>query len=212
MVIRNIFLLFSFFLISFLGYGQGSIHKKADKAFASGELIKAKELYKKAYTRSNERREKTEISFKMANCAMYLEEYKLAESYYKRTIKLRYIEMFGDPIVIFYLGEALKGQAKYDEAIIKFEEYASKDGSDQKMANDAIESCKMAKDWISSLSRYKVQNVQKLNSKYEDFSPAFGDKKNEVLFFSSSREEAVGKEKSGQTDEDFTDIFAIKYV
>ena len=207
MVIRNIFLLFSFCLISFLGYGQGSIHKKADKAFNAGELIKAKELYKKAYTRSNERKEKTEISFKMANCAMYLEEYKLAESYYKRTIKLRYIEMFGDPIVIFYLGEALKGQQKYDEAIVKFEEYALKDGSDQNMANEAIESCEMAKDWISTLSRYKVQNVQKINSRYEDFSPAFGDKKNEVLFFSSSREEAVGKEKSGQTDEDFTDIF-----
>ena len=122
MVIRNIFLLFSFCFISFLGYGQveynpGSIHKKADKAVDSGEYYKATDLYKKAYTRSDERVEKTEISFKMANCAMFVGNYKQAETYYKRTIKLRYIEMFNDPMVMFLLGNALKAQEKYDEAI-----------------------------------------------------------------------------------------------
>ena len=207
MVIRNIFFLFFFFLVSSSLYGQGSIYKKANKAFETGEYYKARELYKKAYTRSNERKEKTEISFKMANCAMLMGDYKLAESYYKRTIKLRYIEMFGNPIVIFNLAEALKGQEKYDEAIEKFQEYSLKEGADQKMANEAIESCEMSKDWISSLSRYKVQNVQKLNSRYNDFSPAFGDKKNEILFFTSSREEAVGKTKNEQTNQDFSDIF-----
>ena len=207
MVIRNIFFLFFFFLVSSSLYGQGSIYKKANKAFDTGEYYKARELYKKAYTRSNERKEKTEISFKMANCAMLMGDYKLAESYYKRTIKLRYIEMFGNPIVIFNLAEALKGQEKYDEAIEKFQEYSLKEGADQKMANEAIESCEMSKDWISSLSRYKVQNVQKLNSRYNDFSPAFGDKKNEILFFTSSREEAVGKAKNEQTNQDFSDIF-----
>merc|ERR1712072_1039754 len=110
----------------------------------------------------------TEISFKMANCAMLMGDYKLAESYYKRTIKLRYIEMFGDPIVIYNLAQALKGQEKYDEAIEKFQEYSLKEGADKKMALEAIESCEMSKDWISSLSRYKVQNVQKLNSRYND--------------------------------------------
>ena len=75
MVIRNVFILFLFCFISFIGYGQveytpGSIHKKADKAFDGGEYYKATELYKKAYTRSSERMEKTEISFKMAKCAM----------------------------------------------------------------------------------------------------------------------------------------------
>ena len=128
MVIRNIFFLFFFFLVSSSLYGQGSIYKKANKAFDTGEYYKARELYKKAYTRSNERKEKTEISFKMANCAMLMGDYKLAESYYKRTIKLRYIEMFGNPIVIFNLAEALKGQEKYDEAIEKFQEYSLKCG------------------------------------------------------------------------------------
>ena len=173
MVLRNIFFLFFFLILSSSLYGQGSIYKKANKAFDSGEFYKARELYKKAYTRSNERKEKTEISFKMANCAMLMGDYKLAESYYKRTIKLRYIEMFGDPIVIYNLAQALKGQEKYDEAIERYKEYASKEGADKDIANAAIESCQMSKDWISSLSRYKVQNVQKINSRYNDFFSIF---------------------------------------
>ena len=207
MIIRNILILGFFFLFSSSLDAQGTIYKKANKAFDTGEYYKARELYKKAYTRSNERKEKTEISFKMANCAMLMGDYKLAESYYKRTIKLRYIEMFNDPIVIFNLAEALKGQEKYDEAIEKYKEYSSKKGADKAKANQAIESCEMSQDWISTLSRYKVQNVQNLNSKYNDFSPAFGDKKNEILYFTSSREEAVGKTKNEQTNQDFSDIF-----
>ena len=122
MIIRNILILCFFCLFSSSLYAQGSIYKKADKSFDTGEYYKARELYKKAYTRSNERDEKTEISFKMAHCSMLMGDYKLAESYYKRTIKLRYVEMFGDPIPIFNLAEALKGQEKYDEAIEKFKE------------------------------------------------------------------------------------------
>ena len=211
MIFRNIFFLFFFLLLSSSIHGQGSIYKKANKAFDLGEFYKARELYKKAYTRSNERKEKTEISFKMANCAMLMGDYKLAESYYKRTIKLRYIEMFGDPTVIYNLAQALKGQEKYDEAIEKYKEYASKEGANKQIANEAIESCEMSKEWISSLSRYKVQNVQKINSRYNDFSPSFGDKKNEILFFTSSREQAVGKTKNEQTNQDFSDIF-VSYL
>ena len=67
---------------------------------------------------------KQKLVFKMANCAMLMGDYKLAESYYKRTIKLRYIEMFGDPIVIYNLAQALKGQGKYDEASKNIKNYA----------------------------------------------------------------------------------------
>ena len=134
-------------------------------------------------------------------------DFRVAESYYKRTIKLRYFEMFADPLVFFYLGETYKGQGKYDEALAYFENYKNKKGADASMANNAIQGCQMSKDWISEGSRYRVLNVQKLNSRYNDFSPAFGDKKNKYMFFSSAREEAVGKSKDSYTKQDFVDIF-----
>ena len=75
------------------------------------------------------------------------------------------------------------------------------------MANSAIQGCQMSKEWISEGSRYRVLNVQKLNSRYNDFSPSFGDKKINIFFFSSSREEAVGKSKDNYTNQDYVDIF-----
>ena len=150
---------------------------------------------------------KTQISFQMANCARLMGQFRVAESYYKRTIKLRYFEMFADPLVFYYLGECYKGQGKYNEAIAYYENYKQKNGADIKMANGAIQGCQMSKDWIAEGSRYRVLNVQKLNSRYNDFCPSFGDKKNKYLFFSSAREKAVGKSKDSYTKQDYVDIF-----
>ena len=92
--------------------------------------------------------------------------------------------MFSDPSVFYYLGLCYKGQGKYNEAVTYFENYKLKKGADVAMANSAIQGCQMSKEWISEGSRYRVLNVQKLNSRYNDFSPSFGDKKNKYLFFS----------------------------
>ena len=56
-------------------------------------------------------------------------QFKVAESYFKRTIKLRYYEMFADPLVYYYLGECYKGQGKYNE-IAYYENYKSKKDAD----------------------------------------------------------------------------------
>ena len=177
MIFRN-FLTVSFLLFGlFFSFSQGSTFTKAEKAFQNQQYNKAKELYQKAYERSNDRSEKTKISFQMANCARLMGQFKVAESYFKRTIKLRYYEMFADPLVYYYLGECYKGQGKYNEAISYYENYKSKKDADIKMANVAIQGCQMSKDWISEGSRYRVLNVLKLNSRQNDFCPSFGDKK-----------------------------------
>jgi len=206
MIVRNLAVYFLLFGL-FFSYSQGSIYSKAETAFENQQYNKAKELYKKAYERSSDRSEKTKISFQMANCARLMGESRVAISYYKRTIKLRYFEMFEDPLVFYYLGESYKAQGEYDEAIAYYENYKTKKGADINMANTAIQGCQMSKDWISEGSRYRVLNVQKINSRYNDFCPSFGDKKNKYLFFSSAREEAVGKSKDSYTKQDYVDIF-----
>ncbi len=207
MIVRNLFALFFILFGLFFSYSQGSIYSKAEKAFNDQQYNKAKELYQKAYERSNDRSEKTKISFQMANCARLMGQFRVAESYYKRTIKLRYFEMFQDPLIFYFLGETYKGQGKYDEAIAYYETYKTKKGADLNMANGAIQGCQMSKDWISEGSRYRVLNVQKLNSRYNDFCPSFLDKKNKYLFFSSAREEAFGRTQDPYTKQDYVDIF-----
>ena len=207
MIIRNLFAVFFLLFGLVFSYSQGSTYLKAEKAFENQQYNKAKDLYQKAYERSNDRAEKTEISFQMANCARLLGKFRVAESYYKRTIKLRYFDFFKDPSVYYYLGESYKGQGEYDEAIASYENYKKKKGANINMANAAIQGCQMSKDWISEGSRYRVKNVKKLNSPSNDFCPSFGDKKNKYLFFSSAREKAVGKSKDSYTGQDYVDIF-----
>ena len=63
---------------------------KATKAFNNAEYGKAETIFKRAYARVDDRTEKNEISFKLAQCYFYLGNYKKAESNFRRTIKMRY--------------------------------------------------------------------------------------------------------------------------
>ena len=159
MIVRNLLTVLFLFLGFSLCNSQGSTYTKAEKAFQNKQFNKAKELYQRAYERSSDRSEKTKISFQMANCARLMGKFKVAESYYKRTIKLRYFEMFSDPSVFYYLGLCYKGQGKYNEAISYFENYKLKKGADVNLANGAIQGCQMSKEWISEGSRYRVLNA-----------------------------------------------------
>ena len=93
MVLRNIFFFFFLILSSSL-YGQGSIYKKANKALILVSFIKQESCIKKHIHVLMKEKRKQKLVLRWLNCAMLMGDYKLAESYYKRTIKLRYIEMF----------------------------------------------------------------------------------------------------------------------
>ena len=91
------------------------------------EFAKAMDYYKRAYSKSSDKIQKIGMSFRMAECARKIGNYRQAESYYKRTIKMRY----DDPIAIYYLGmmqrniasnkTAEKAVSKYNEAIKSFQ-------------------------------------------------------------------------------------------
>ena len=91
---------------------------KASKAFDRLEYNKAEVIFKRAYQRSNDRNEKNEIGFKLAQCYFFLGDYKKAENNLRRTIKMRY----KNPMVHYYLAECYKAMEKFDKAQ---EEYAN---------------------------------------------------------------------------------------
>ena len=160
------------------------------------------DFYKRAYSKSSDRSKKIEMSFKMADCARRIGNYRQAESYYKRTIKMRY----DDPIAIYYLGLMQKNLGKYDDAIESFELYSEKIPEDIRSLNE-IESCKKAKDWMKNPTRYAVENLKVINSKYDDGMPSFGNKENTHLLFTTARKGVTGRKTSAQTGQYFTDIW-----
>ena len=181
--------LFIVFLSSFLDAQNSGDFIKATKSFDKGEFGKAEGIYKKAYSRSNDRAEKNEISYRLAQCYFYLGNYKKAESNFRRTLKMRY----KNPMVHFYLAECYKALEKFDKSEEQYNVFIEKDPNNE-IGQKALNSLNLARDWIEEGSKYRVVNAGNvLNSKQDDFSPFFRDKKNKELYFSSSREGVLGK-------------------
>lgn len=182
--------------------GQGKQLKKAELAYDQYEFHKAIELFKRAYSKSSDRAQKIEMSFKLAECARRIGNYRQAESYYKRTIKMRY----DDPVALLYLAMMQRNLGKYNDAIENFKLYSEKVPGDIR-AQESIEACKLAKEWTENPTRYAVANMKTINSKQDDRMPAFGNKDNTLLFFTTARKGVQGKKLSAQTGQYFTDIF-----
>ena len=185
--------------------------KKADKAFSVEQYYKAADLYKKAYKKTKNRALKAEITFKQAECYRLTgldRDAKRAESYYKRAIKAKY------PDVIVYLryADMLKKNAKYSEALEQYKKYVKLNPTDIR-GEKGVKSCKLAADWVANPTRYRVSIMPIVNSRYADFSPAFGNTQDyNELYFVSSRKGSTGDEIDERTGESFMDIYKTSEI
>ncbi|MBF25956.1 MAG: hypothetical protein CMP49_05535 [Flavobacteriales bacterium] len=205
MKVQNYILLF-FISISTMTFAQSGDFIKGNKAFDNGEFGKAENIFRNAYQRSNDRAEKNEIGFKLAQCYFFLGDFKKAETNFRRTIKMRY----DNPLVHYYLAECYKGMEKFDKAQIEYEKFIKLDPENPK-GPFALESLELTQEWIQDGSKYRVVNAgSDLNSKADDFSPVIKGKKNDELFFTSSRDGVLGRSTNQITGQYFTDIFSIK--
>lgn len=171
--------------------------KEGDKAFAVESYYTAIDAYKKAI-RSKEKR--ALATFKVAECYRLMNDNKLAESWYARAIKAGYEEAE----VNLNYAAVLRGMEKYDDAIEQYNIYLGLNPSDQR-AKWLLESCKLAKTWMNTPSRYEVNNMRVFNSRQSDYALALY--KNNGVIVSSTREDATGKKVYGRIGEDYSDLF-----
>ena len=178
--------------------------KQANEAYEAEEYTNAIELLKKALTEVKGRDDKAEVIFKIAECYRHINDYKYAENYYEKAIKLGY----KDPKAKLYYADMLKAQGEYEDAIVAYQDYKQDNPTDPD-AEIGIESTKKAIEWLEAPSRYQVDNMKDLNSSAMDFAPFYGGRRNDdnVLIFTSTREESVGKKENGWTGGDFSDLY-----
>jgi len=203
--------LFKIFVLSFSlslcfsinSYAQRNFTEEADKAYELKQFTYAIELYQKAYSKiKRNKAERARILFQIGECYRYTNNQKRSEAQYRRVTKSGY----PDPIAYMYLAEALKQNEKYDEAIVALNDYKAKVPNDPK-ADKAIEACKLSQMWKDNPTRYVIENVRQLNSRENDFTPSYADKKFNSLIFTSSRDGVIGKGTDTWTGENFTDLF-----
>ena len=202
---KIVFLFIATLAISSSSFAQGRQLKKAEIAYDQYEFHKAMVHFKRAYSKSSDRTQKIEMSFKLAECARRIGNYRQAESYYKRTIKMRY----DDPIALLYLAMMQRNLGKFDDAIKTFTQYSEKVPEDVR-AQEAIESCELALEWTENPTRYAVSNMKGLNSKNDDRMPAFANNDYTLLLFTTARKGVTGRKISDQTGQFFTDIWATE--
>tara|TARA_Y100001934_G_scaffold52249_1_gene63871 strand:- start:1261 stop:3273 length:2013 start_codon:yes stop_codon:yes gene_type:complete len=185
-----------------LAQSQNRKIRKADQAFELEEYYKAAELYKKAYKKVKNKALKSEIIFKQAECYRLSGNINRAESYYKRAIKARY------PNVIVYLryADMLRMNSEYEEALVQYQKYIQLNPSDVN-GEKGRKSCELAVEWINNPTRYKVFLLPLVNSRFSDFSPAFGNEDYNEIYFTSSRTGGLSSKTDERTGEAFTDIY-----
>jgi len=179
--------------------------RKADMAFSLEEYSKAAELYKKAYKKTKNRAVKAEIIFKQAECYRMSGNVKRAESYYKRAIKAKY------PDVTVYLryADVLRMQGELDEAVVQYTKYIQLNPTDVR-GEMGLKSCNFALKWKDLPTRYKVELMPVVNSRFSDFSASFGNGEYSEMYFTSSRTGGLTDKIDARTGEPFTDVWFTK--
>ncbi len=188
---------------SFSGFGQKNFSKEADNAFRNESFFSAIEAYKKADVKAKPA-EKARINFQIGECYRLMVEPGQAETFYAKALKLKYDAT--DAIVLFQMAEVMKQQGNYKDAQKYYEKFLAKKPG-VKEAESGLESCKKAQQWKGEPTKHVVQNEIQLNTESYDYSPAWGDKKHNVLIFSSSRPGSTGDGIDERTGEAFMDLW-----
>ncbi len=180
----------------------------ADEDFNNMRYSVAIPKYKKAYSKTKgNKTEKNRISFQLAECYRLTNVTKRAEAFYKRLIRAKYTHT--EPLVLLYYADALKANGKYDKALEQYRIYAER-FPDDPMGHVGVLSCELAVEWQDQPTNIEIKKLKRLNSREDDFSPAYCEKTANAIIFTSSREGSTGKKSDDWTGKNFTDLFYTK--
>ena len=169
------------------------------------EYYNAIDIYKKALSQNPKKDEKARLVFQIAECYRLTGDTKHAEDEYAKAIK----DNYDDAIAILHLADAQMMEGKYDDAQASYQQYEQKVPSDPRGAN-GVKSCQLAQQLSNAPSRYVVTNMSQLNTKFEEFSPAYSDRRMDEIVFTSTRQGTMGDKVDDGLGQNFSDIFITK--
>ncbi len=187
-----------------------SCAKKGSIAAAREHMTKkeygfANENYRKVYSSTKKKDERIESANNAAFCYWKMNDMKNAESWYRKAIKVDP----KNPENQYMLAKTLKNNGKYDEAIIEFKNYLKLSNEKATETQRLIDGCQNALKWKNDKTRYLVENVKGLNTRWEDFAPQFFKK--DQLYFTSDREKGVSSTSYGWTTNSYTDLYTVTF-
>ena len=188
--------------------GAESVLRKAEQSYALGEYHDAGALYKKAYTKTDpkDKLERAERAFMVGECYRRINLDAKALASYLNAARYGY----PDSTVYKHLADLQLQKGEYRNAITNYTTYLTYCPTDTTAIN-GLKACTTAPQWKKSPTRFIVKKDALFNSRRSEYSPMFGSDKYDQIFFTSTRDKALGEDKSLITGVKAPDIFvAIK--
>lgn len=184
---------------------SGAKLSTANEQMARGEYYDASKTYRKIYnrlTKREERPQRGEVAYKMAECYRRLNMAARASAAYQNAIRYGVT----DSMAVLRLAQSLHAEGKYPAAIKSYEEFLAKvPGNPEALAG--LEGARLAYEMKANRTRYVVRQSKLLNSRRADFSPMFND---DVLYFTTTNEKVTGENRSEITGMKKGDIWMSK--
>lgn len=178
--------------------------RKGEKFLAIGEYHDAAEQFKKAYTKTptKERQLRGQRALKMAHCYRHISSTQKAISAYRNALRYNVASLDNR---LDYARLLLKN-GEYKRALIEFE-LLNDSMPNNVLVRNGLLSAKMAPKWKEQGSDYTVKKMTEFNSRRADYCPVLAGDQWDRLYFSSTRNDALGDELSGITGAKPGDIF-----
>lgn len=178
--------------------------RKGEKFLSIGEYHDAAEQFKKAYSKTpaKERQLRGQRALKMAHCYRHISSTQKAISAYRNAI--RYNVATPDDRLAY--ARLLLKNGEYKRALTEFE-VLNDSMPNNVLVKNGLTSARMAPEWKEQGSDYTVKKMTEFNSRRADYCPVLAGDQWDRLYFSSTRNDALGDELSGITGAKPGDIF-----
>ncbi|MCI6510125.1 MAG: OmpA family protein [Prevotella sp.] len=205
-IIKTYHLLMAFLAVALMLHSCAADNamRKGEKFLAIGEYHDAAEQFKKAYTKTptKERQLRGQRALKMAHCYRHISSTQKAISAYRNALRYN-VASLDDRLDYARL---LLKNGEYKRALTEFE--LLKDSMPNNvLVRNGLLSAKMAPKWKEQGSDYTVKKMTEFNSRRADYCPVLAGDQWDRLYFSSTRNDALGDELSGITGAKPGDIF-----
>lgn len=197
------------FTLAFVALSQSfaqTSSRKGDEAFDQYRFEDAIDYYTAALSGNKNTEDYALMAYRVGYCYREMRQMKLSEDFLAKALKTGSQQL---PVEArLYYADALRMNGKYEDAIEVYETYLDVVPGDYR-AKVGIESCKNVPKWENEPTRYEISNMAYFNSMQQDFSPVWGDNKNRMVLFTTTREGTVGDNQNLKAGQKFSDIFMI---
>lgn len=205
-IIKTYYLLMAFLAVALMLHSCAAdkAMRKGEKFLAIGEYHDAAEQFKKAYTKTpaKERQLRGQRALKMAHCYRHISSTQKAISAYRNALRYN-VATLDDRLDYARL---LLKNGEYKRALAEFE-LLNDSMPNNVLVRNGLLSAKMAPKWKEQGSDYTVKKMSEFNSRRADYCPVLAGDQWDRLYFSSTRNDALGDELSGITGAKPGDIF-----